>query len=127
MRALYWIIGAFVSAAGGAYVVNRRAKRQLSARFLDALREERLVVEAYEPSVADGLRAEAFRGHLDGLPFAFAGQTEASGTKWTFVLMWGANHLHVEWNPLSGEAEHPLKQAYDILRRRSAKDDGLSN
>ena len=127
MRALFWIIGALATAAGGAYVVNRRARERLSVTFLEALREGPLTVEAYKPEVASGFRTETFRGRLAGTPFAFVGRTEASGTKWTFALIWGDASLGASWNPLTGGLEHPLKQAYDILRRRSSKDDGLSN
>ncbi|HTK60282.1 MAG TPA: hypothetical protein VL283_03710 [Candidatus Baltobacteraceae bacterium] len=128
MRALFWIVGALASVAGGAYLVSRSANRRLSERFLAALREGPIVVEAYEPSIpASGFRAEAFRGKLAGMPFAFVGRTDVSGTKWTYALIWGDSRLLLSWNPLSGEAEHPLQQAYLILRRRASKDDGLSN
>ena len=129
MRALFWIIGALASAAGGAYFVNRRAQRRLSEQFLAALREGPVVVKAYEPSiVASGIRAEAFLGQAAGSPFEFAGQTDISGTKWRFGLIWRGSRIVTDWNPLTGQDEHPLKQAYDILRRRSSKkDDDLSN
>ena len=128
MRALFWILGAIATAAGGAYVVNRRANQRLSERFLAALMEGPFVVRAYEPSIpASGYRAEAFRGEVGGKPFAFVGRTDVSGTKWTYALIWGDARLLHHWNPLTGEAEHPLSQAYILLRRRASKDDGLSN
>ena len=127
MRALFWILGAFASAAGGAYVLNRRARQRLAAGFLAALREGPVTVEAYTPEVASGFRTETFRGRVAGTPFAFVGRTEASGTRWSFALIWGPSTLGASWSPLTGEAEHPLKQVYDILRRRASKDDGLSN
>src|SRR5690349_8122432 len=129
MRAFYWIVGALASAAAGAYLINRRSKRQLSDRFLEALRRGPLAVEAYDPAiVASGVRAKAFRGVVQDMPFEFVGHTDVSGTKWDFRLDWHGSLVFLSWNPLSGEAEHPLKQAYDILRRRSSKrDDDLSN
>jgi len=129
MRAVFWILGALASAAGGAYLLSRSAKRRLSAQFLAALREGPVVVKAYEPSiVASGIRAEAFIGLASGMPFEFAGQTDTSGTNWRFGLIWRGSRIVTDWNPLSGVDEHPLKQAYDILRRRSSKkDDDLSN
>src|SRR5688572_14679790 len=128
MRALFWIIGALASAAGGAYLVGRRAKRQLSAQFLAALRQGPVLILGYEPAVASGYRQEAFQGTIGDRPFKFVGRTETSNTKWTFALIWDGASLALEWNPLTGEAEHPLKEAFDILRRRaSKKDDDLSN
>lgn len=128
MRLLYWLLGAAATAVAGAYVANRRADRILSERFLAALRMGPVTVEAYEPSIpAPGFRAEAFRGRLAGLPYAFVGRTDASGTRWTYALIWGDERLLHAWSPLSGEAEHPLSQAYLLLRRRASKDDGLSN
>jgi hypothetical protein len=140
MRAFYWIVGALASAAGGAYIIHRRrahrsAQRRFFDAFLAAIRTETVVVETYEPTVASGFRLEAFGGVIgripgdpaSGIPFFFAARTEASGTKWTFTIGWRGVQAEVDWNPLSGESEHPLKHAYDILRRSSSKDDGLSN
>lgn len=129
MRALFWIIGALATAAGGAFIVSRRSQERTFERFLAALREGPIEVQAYEASIpASGYRAKAFRGEVAGQPFAFVGRTDVSGTKWTFALIWGEAQLGTSWNPLSGAAEHPLKQAYDILlRRASKKDDDLSN
>lgn len=128
MRALIWILGAVASAAGGAYLMDRRAKRRLSGRFLEALRRGPLHVEAYDPAiVASGLRAKAFRGIVQDTPFEFVGQTDVSGTRWSFLLVWDGSRLEFRWNPVSDGAEHPLKQAYDLLRRRASRDDGISN
>lgn len=127
MRALYWILGAFASLAGGALLLDHRSKRRLSDGFFDALRKEPFAVQAYEPSVAGGYRAEAFRGVVGGKPFAFAARTDADGAAWEYALIWGGARIDARWNPLSGEPEHPLQLAYLILRRRASKDDGLSN
>ncbi|MEK7545789.1 MAG: hypothetical protein AAB554_01785 [Patescibacteria group bacterium] len=128
MRVFYWLLGAAATAIASAYVADRRVNRRLSERFLAALREGPFVVEAYEPSIpASGFRAEAFRGRVAGSNFAFVGRTDASGTDWTYALIWGDERVILRWNPLSGEAEHPLSQAYLLLRRRASKDDGLSN
>lgn len=128
MRLLYWIIGALAAAAGGAYVADRRARRRVSERFLEALRKGPVVVEAYEPSiVASGLRAEAFRGTVAGTPFLFVGRTDVSGTRWSFGLLWNGARVTVAWNPVADGPEHPLSEAYHILRRRASTHDGTLN
>jgi len=128
MRALFWIIGAIATAAGGAYVAIRRSNRRISERFLEALMEDAFVIQAYEPSIpASGFRAKAFRGHAAGMPFVFVGRADAGGTNWSYALIWGGFRLDLSWNSLSGEDEHPLQQAYILLLRRASKDDGLSN
>jgi len=128
MRALFWIVGAFVSAAGGALILNRRAKKRVMDSFLDALKSERIEVKAYQPSIpAAGFRAEAFKGVVGGKPFVFAAKTDVSGTRWSYALIWSGSRLFASWNPLSGGEEHPLQLAYLILRRRTSKDDGALN
>ena len=128
MRALFWILGAIAAAAGGAYAISRHTDRRISERFLAALMEDTFVIHAYEPSIpASGFRAKAFRGQAGGAPFVFVGRADAGGTNWSYALIWGGFRLDLSWNSLSGEAEHPLQQAYILLLRRASKDDGLSN
>ena len=128
MRALFWILGAVATAAAGAFVLDRRGKRRLAESFLSALHASDLSDLAYEAGIiAPGLRAELFRGRLDGKPFAFVARADASGTHWTYALAWGEVRMGASWNTVSEEADHPFSQAYAYLRRRLRKDDGLSN
>lgn len=128
MRALYWLLGAAVGIAGGALVLDRRAKRRIFDEFLAAVRGGRFGSLSYQPAIIPpGLRVALFRGELDGKPFIFVAKADASGTRWVYALIWADAKLGASWNPLTGEADHPLSQAYVLLRRRVSKDDGLSN
>lgn len=128
MRLLYWILGAAASAAAGALVLDRRSKRRLSDAFLAALRGNEIADLTYEAAIiAPGFRGELFRGRAAGRPFAFVARADASGTRWSYALVWGDAQLGASWNPLSGEADHPFAQAYVLLRRRVSKDDGRAN
>ena len=129
MRVLFWLVGAIASAAGGAYLLDRRAKRRAAEDFLAALRQEEIADLSYEAAIiAPGLRGELFRGSVRGREFAFVARADASGTRWTYALAWGELRMGASWNAVAGGEDHPFSQAYAFLRRRaSKKDDGLSN
>lgn len=126
MRILYWLLGAAATAAGAAYVASRGKRRSIAKDFLQALQQGPVKILVDEPHiVASGIKAETFRGEACGRAFAFVAKTDASGTRWTFVLAWsGAGQFVESWSPLRDASEHPLREAYALLRRHASKMNG---
>jgi hypothetical protein len=129
MRILYWLLGAAAASAGAAYVVNRGRQGRIAQEFLEALRQGPIKIHADEPSIiAAGLRAEVFRGEIAGRPFSFVARVDATGTRWTFALVWSdAGSFIQSMVGLPGESDHPLQAAYQILRRHTSESNGVSN